>query len=534
MMRAAFPVSRLTLRILAVNMIALVLLAGGVLYLERYQDQLVRAERQALLNQARIVAAALAEGTVVRGPAERSEIDLDLARPMIRRLVEETDARTRLFLEDGTLAVDSRIIGEGIEVEPLPPPETRRPMNAFYRELGDVLDFLPGTRRSFPLFQESLLHDIHRNPDLRRALDGEPGASVWKLRENGLMVTVAVPVQRYKKVLGAVLLSRDGRSIARALGAVRQDILKVSLGALALTTLLSLYLGRAIVRPIRGLAHAADSVRHGLSRQQTIPDYTARRDEIGDLSRSLREMTGALWDRMDAIEQFAADVAHELKNPLCSLRSAVETVGRVRDPARQEKLLEIIGHDVRRMDRLISDISSASRLDAELSRAQFAPVDMGDLLSALVDIHQGTGEEEKVPVTLDIPKRPLKVTGMESRLMQVFRNLLQNAVSFSPPGGGVRISGRLSAGMAEITVEDDGPGIIPGKEEAIFERFYTERPAGEEFGSHSGLGLSISRQIVGAHGGTIQARNRTGPDGQVKGAVFTVRIPDPACGPRSG
>jgi two-component system sensor histidine kinase ChvG len=242
-------------------------------------------------------------------------------------------------------------------------------------------------------------------------------------------------------------------------------------------------------------------------------------------------MTAALWLRMDAIESFAADVAHEIKNPLTSLRSAVETVARVRDPDQQRRLMSIIEDDIQRMDRLISDISNASRLDAELSRAESEPVDIGRMLRMLTDIHETTAAERAAPrIRLELPLGAnLTVPGLEGRLVQVFQNIIANALSFSPPDGTVIVRAGATGDTVEVTVTDEGPGMPEGKLEAIFDRFYTERPAGEKFGTHSGLGLSISKQIVDAHGGEIFARNRhagseTG-EGNVRGAIFTVRLP---------
>jgi two-component system sensor histidine kinase ChvG len=256
-----------------------------------------------------------------------------------------------------------------------------------------------------------------------------------------------------------------------------------------------------------------------------IPDFSARGDEIGDLSGALREMTSALWQRMDAIERFAADVAHEIKNPLTSLRSAVETAARIQDPGKREKLLAIVMEDVKRLDRLISDISDASRLDAELSRIEPEPVDVGHVLGTLAEVYDVTQAEEGPRIRLVLPEEPLVVSGVEGRLVQVFRNLIANAVSFSPPDGTIRLSARQDEDAVVVTVEDDGPGIPEGKLEAIFNRFYTERPSGEKFGTHSGLGLSISKQIVDAHQGVIRAENRRDADGRVIGARFVVRLP---------
>src|SRR5262249_46177418 len=260
---------------------------------------------------------------------------------------------------------------------------------------------------------------------------------------------------------------------------------------------------------IRRLADIAERVRPGHGRQIDIPDFTRRRDEIGDLSGALRDMTGALWARMDAIERFAADVAHEIKNPLTSLRSAVETVARLEDPRQQKRLMSIILDDVERLNRLISDISDASRLDAELSRAEMGPVDIASMLRALADLHEATrgdGPALKVEIA---SLQSLTVHGIEGRLVQVLRNLIGNAVSFSPPGGSIRLAAARDGDRVRITVADDGPGIPPGKLKAIFDRFYSERPAGEKFGTHSGLGLSISKQIVEAHHGHVEAANRT-------------------------
>ncbi len=232
------------------------------------------------------------------------------------------------------------------------------------------------------------------------------------------------------------MLSRDGQHVRSALHDVRLDILKVVAVALSITIALSLYLASTIARPIRLLAIAAERIRHDRGRKETIPLLTDRSDEIGDLAISLKEMTEALWLRMDAIERFAADVAHEIKNPLTSLRSAVETAGRIEDPARRAKLMAIILDDVARLDRLISDISNASRLDAELSRTEFETVDLAGVLGAIVDMWKAAGREEDAEISLEIISNGgLEAVGIEDRLVQVFRNLIANANTFSPPGG---------------------------------------------------------------------------------------------------
>jgi two-component system sensor histidine kinase ChvG len=307
---------------------------------------------------------------------------------------------------------------------------------------------------------------------------------------------------------------------------VRLELLRIFGVALLVTVLMSFYLAGTIVRPIRRLAAAAERARGRRARVE-IPDFTRRGDEIGDLSGSLREMTDALWQRMSAIERFAADVAHEIKNPLSSLKSAVETAVRIEDPTNQRRLMAIILDDVERLDRLITDISDASRLDAELSRLELAPVDIAAMLRALVDVHDATHAEDGPRLVLDLPERarPLVVPGIETRLSQVFRNVIANAVSFSPPRREIRLTARLDGRAVLVTVEDEGPGIPDDKLTAIFDRFYTERPAGEKFGTHSGLGLAISKQIVEAHRGMIWAENRKDGAGVVIGASFSIRLP---------
>ena len=549
-----WSVSPLTLRILAVNVLALALLVLGLLYLGRYQDRLVQAELDALETEARIFASALGEGAVQRAADEPEmgqesyELSPELGRQMVRRLALATDTHTRLYDADGHLLSDSRVLTGSagrIEIRELPPPPAGDPVSRAINDLySRFIDVVP-SREGLPLHRERSPGQDTAPPDVERALAGENSKTVWRLESRGgradLLLTVAVPVQRYKEVLGAVLLSRSGAVIDDAIRSVRFDILKVFAAALLVTVGLSFYLASTIARPIRRLAQAADRLRAGHGRHTEIPDFTRRGDEIGELSGVLRDMTAALWARMDAIERFAADVAHEIKNPLTSLRSAVETVNRIQDPGRRDRLMAIIADDVQRLDRLISDISNASRLDAELSRAEPEPVDIGAMLDTLADIHRATavpvadaaaGAEDAPPprVAVEVPAGGgLTVPGLEGRLTQVFQNLIANALSFSPPGGLVRVAARRTGngarGMVEVTVSDDGPGIPEGKEEAIFERFYSERPAGEKFGTHSGLGLSISKQIVEAHGGTITAANRRGPDGAVTGAAFTVRLP---------
>lgn len=549
--------SPLTLRILAVNILALAFLLGGLLYLSTYQQWLIDKELSALTTEARIFAGALGEGAMQPAMDEfnepTSQMSYELARQMVRRLVETTDTRTRLFSPSGDLIADSRVLGGAkstVQIEELPPLRDGNRLTEIGIAIYDYIVNAVPEREHLPAYPSEKDPTAQNYTDVMKALAGEVGRNVWRIgRADGrtdMVLTVAVPVQRYKKVLGAVYISRGGAAVDTAVREFRLDIMRLFIITLGVTVLLSFYLAGTIARPIRRLANAADEVRHGHGRQVSIPDFSRRRDEVGDLSVSLREMTDAIWNRMDAIERFAADVAHEIKNPLTSMRSAVETVQRVKTDEQRQRLLAIIHHDVQRLDRLISDISNASRLDAELSRARTEPADIGQMLTMLGDIHAATlgnadalreaavdaGEVAtdvpapvRVEVELPNTRTGLIVPGLEGRLTQVFQNLLSNALSFSPPGGLVLLRARSFADRVEVTCADQGPGIPDGKLDAIFDRFYSERPKSEAFGKHSGLGLSISKQIIDAHQGRIFAENIKGPDGVVQGALFTVVLP---------
>ncbi len=532
--------SPLTLRILAVNVLVLAIPVLGLLHLEQYRESLIESELDALRTQARAFSTTLAGSAVVVTQDGEEKLLPEGTRHAMRALLPDSRVRARLFFPDGQLMADSFVLmgpSGQVEVEELPPPRNRGAVGRTIDRVYEAfLDWLP-RRRELPLYEETLVQDAEQYREVKAALSGEVASEVRRHRGGGLVLSVATPVQRYRQVLGALMLSADGREVEEAVRDRRFDILLVFAVALAVTVLLSIYLSSTIARPIQRLADAADQVRRAHGRRQVeIPDLSRRGDEVGDLSAALKEMTEALWDRLDAIERFAADVAHEIKNPLTSVRSAVETAARLDDPKQQKRLMAIILDDVQRLDRLISDISDASRLDAELSRAESEPVKLGRLLHALVEIHRATVEETGGPAfELQLPPEEgragaepgdsLTVPGLEGRLGQVFRNLLANAATFSPNDGTVTVTARKEQDGVVITVEDEGPGIPEGKLEAIFDRFYTERPKSEKFGTHSGLGLSISKQIVEAHGGSIVAENRTDAAGEVSGARFTVRLP---------
>ena len=525
-----WPVSPLTRRILAVNVLALALLAGGFLYLGKYQASLIGQQIEALRTQGEVFAAALGEGAVLDSVDEGEILLPDLARQMMRRLVAPTRTRARLFDVKGDIIADSRVLrGPGDTVQVLELEESDRDGRILH--IADqiynwIVSLLPRHTR-YQVYRESASPRAEDYAEVMRALRGETGSAIRSdPASGGLVFSVAIPIQRYKQVLGAVMLSTGSGEIEEELRTVRLELLRIFGVALLVTVALSFYLASTIARPIRRLAAAAERTRGRRARVE-IPDFTRRGDEIGDLSGSLREMTDALWQRMSAIERFAADVAHEIKNPLSSLRSAVETATRIEDLANQRRLMAIILDDVERLDRLITDISDASRLDAELGRLELAPIDVAAMLQALVDVDEATRTTDSPRLVLAISNtdRGLVVPGIETRLSQVFRNVIGNAVSFSPPLGTIRLMARHDGRAVLVTVEDDGPGIPDDKLTAIFDRFYTERPLGEKFGTHSGLGLSISKQIVEAHRGMIWAENRKDATGATLGARFCIRLP---------
>ena len=524
----------LTLRILAVNLIAPVVLVVGLLYLGQYRDSLIAAELKTLTLQSQLFAGAMAEGAVrpvktgkpllFAKPQEIEMLIPELSRRMLRRLGETMDTRTRLFSDSGKMIGDSEQLA--VRIRSVNPDIPQNSSAA--RVWGEkILDIMP-MQSTLPLYPVTMSDQIGDYPDAAAALtDKRVHASAWEDKHGRIVLTAAAPVQKIRQVIGVVMLSRDGKEIQAAIDQMRFDVLTVFLGALSVTIFLSMYLAGVIGRPLRKLARAAEAVRMGHGRQIDIPDLTHRNDEIGELSAALRDMTKALWDRMDTIERFAADVSHEIKNPLTSLRSAVETAAIVKDrPEDLNRLLSIMQHDVTRLTRLISDISNASRLDAELSREELGVVSLEKLLTQLMDAHPVTldhrGSQQKITLESPPSEIPILVRASEHRLAQVFENLIVNALSFSPADGVVLIKILPDKDRVTVTVTDQGPGIPDTKLENIFERFYTERPKHEDYGSHSGLGLSIARQIVRAHNGSIFAENTRDFSGRVTGARFTV------------
>jgi two-component system, OmpR family, sensor histidine kinase ChvG len=552
----AVSFSSLTRRIVSLNLAGLVALVASVLYLSQFRAGLIDARAQSLLVQAEIIAGAIAASATVQtntitidpdrlqdlkpgetygAPDEYSGLDFPInperVAPVLRTLISPTKTRARISDPNGGMILDSRNLENVLRFN-LPPPSSEKPGIAERTMIG-IRTWL--NRGDLPLYREPGPENGNGYREVADALKGQKRSMVRVNERGEVIVSVAVPVQRSRAIHGALMLSTQGDDIDQMVTAERLAILKVGGVASAVMIMLSLLLASTIAGPVRRLADSAERVRRRIRTRVEIPDFTRRRDEIGHLSGALRDMTDALYNRIEAIEMFAADVAHELKNPLTSLRSAVETLPLARNENSRARLLAVIEHDVKRLDRLISDISDASRLDAELQRQDMTSVDLRRLLTALTTVANETRRSNNIAVEVRFEGRSsndtFSVPGHDSRLGQVISNLLSNAQSFSEAGGKVRIVCRRVRSEIEIVIDDDGPGIREDALERIFERFYTDRPH-QGFGQNSGLGLSISKQIIEAHGGRIWAENRGGPagaDGQatVAGARFVVRLPAP-------
>lgn len=510
--------SALTRRIIFFNAVALIILIGGVLLVESNRVGLVEERLASMKQQAMIVASTLAE---YAASEDARAIDVERAEPLLRQLVAPTQLRARLYGTDGRLIVDTRnlLARNIVQVVELPPIDF---WNRTKGTLSRVYDGIMGVRpfaRLAPYFEAG--SDGRVYSEVNSALSGEPAVAERVDEHNRLVLSVAVPVQRFKAIYGVLMASTEGGDIDDILRDERATLLEVFLVALAVMLLSSLYLAGVIAEPIRRLAAAADRVRRGRLSRETIPTMSERHDEIGDLATSLSSMTQALYDRIDAIESFAADVAHELKNPLTSLKSAIEMLERAGSDDARQRLMQIVRNDVKRIDRLITDISDASRLDAELSREVSEHVDLGHLLETVAEVYRLTELPRGIQLSLDsdLPAGAT-VMGNDERLGQIFRNLIDNAISFSPDDGTVAISAQAIDDHIRVLIEDEGPGVPADNLEAIFNRFYTERPSEHGFGKNSGLGLSIARQIAEGIGGHIWAENRTSG-----GARFVVELP---------
>jgi two-component system sensor histidine kinase ChvG len=509
--------SRLGRLIVLLNLLGLAILIGGALAMNELSKGLINAKIDSLKTQGAFIVNVL-EQTATRGEPAPA-LDADSARDTLQVLFIPTSQRARVFDARGGLIADSYVLADRVEWRPLPPARKRGQVN---------FNWLLRDRDARPEALAKARADLAR--EVGQALKGDPVSEVRRAQNGDRVVSVSLPIHHVQAVLGVLTL--ESGDVDKIIAAQRAALVPFILIAVAVSLASSVLLGRLVALPVRRLARAADSVRLQRARAISLPDIAERDDELGDLARSLETMTSTLSERMDAIERFAADVAHEIRNPLTSIRSAVETLELVSDPAAKDRLAGILKHDVARLDRLITDISNASRVDAELSRESPRRVNLETLLAEIAAFYDETAKPGDVKVRFIGPDtlEPVAVMGRETPLSQVFRNLIDNARTFSalsersPPE--VRVILRRAGRQAVASVEDDGPGVPPENLETVFERFYTSRPRGAAFGDHSGLGLSIARQIIEAHGGRIHAENRTGPDGVVQGARFVVALPE--------
>ncbi len=569
--RRRFVVSRLTLTIVFANLSGLMILFVGSFAVTAYRESLIEAKLEGVRAQAQIVADVLAQiavdpeacapinqpvipgdGVAATDPIELCERKMreEDVQIVFNRVWDSFEGRIRIFRAPGAaegggppivddanaLLIDDVVLRQDeIRTVDLGPIDAATPDSAWWRFSGFVADglgtFMTGAFRR-------AAEDRTVEQELTRAMNSSPTAALrgwaWvRFDENDeLVASVSIPIRKVQAVYGVVTSEIGG--IDALVAKARLAILPFFGLAIAAAILSSLLLTAAIAQPIRQLAVAADKVREGISAagRARIPDFSFRRDEIGELSAALKAMTAAIYNRIEAIESFAADVAHELKNPLTSIRSATETLEIATKPEAREKLMGVIKQDVARMDRLITDISNASRLDAELAREAREAVDLRKLLSDIVELYAATSKTEQARVVFDPSGTPVYLFGNASALGQVFRNLIDNARSFSPPGGAVVVvldEGTTRDRNARVFVEDDGPGVPPPSLEKIFDRFYTKRPEGASFGNNSGLGLAICRQIIQSHSGRIWAENRVDPDDPAGekplGARFIVELP---------
>ncbi len=505
-------------RILAINILALALLAGGFFYLDSYRSRLVDQRTRQVMDQVRLIAEA------------SNAASAETRQPLLRRLGRLSGLRLRVYdprtgIDGGATRFDSW--AESTPTYTLRDPASQSWQRSAARTLDRSINFIVGAPAP-PRFKEPQEDELWQWPELIEIAQGHDSSTrVRQAPDLTPVISAAVPiddVRQFRFGFGAYLLATtNARDVTRIVRAERLRLGLVLLAVTLVSILLSLFLARTIARPLRRLAIAAHRVRLGRAREVRVPRLPSRRDEIGLLARALNDMTQSLRQRIDATEAFAADVTHELKNPLASLRSAVDTLERVKDPALQDQLLAVVRDDVCRLDRLIVDIADASRVDAELSRAKFEPVDLGALIETLVGAWESRGLPNDLRLAFARPRRGTAVIlGEAGRLARAIDNLIDNAISFSPPGSLVEIVATRLGEQVVVRVDDEGPGVPAAARTRIFDRFHSLRPDNEAFGRHSGLGLAIARAIVEGHGGQIDVRDR---DDAPTGARFLITIP---------
>jgi two-component system sensor histidine kinase ChvG len=541
-------------RILIANLAGLLVMIGGIYYLSHYQEWLVDAKKESLRTQGELIAAAIASDARI----EHGNIEINLdkanrpdktrvpyrddgfsslqlsirperATPILRRLIQHTKNRARIYGRDGTLIVDTAtLLTKGQLTRPQQSEPEGKPKNFWTRLTAFLID------KHLPVYKEIGSAKGTAYPEVRAALEGSATPLLLLDQTGEQIVSMAIPIRRANTVLGALLLSTRPGDIEKTLNEERSRIAMLAIIALIATLVSSLLLARTVAEPIRRLSDAAEEVSRNINARQSLPDYAERNDEVGQLARAFRAMTAALYRRIESSESFAADVAHELKNPLTAARSTAESLVYAKTPEQRDELVRQIQNELKRLNRLITDVSNASRLDAELARQAMAPTNVTEVVDSVARIFRDILSEDtrtvRVVVDQGVDPATLKVTGHEGRLGQVVTNLVDNAVSFSPPDGVVVITVRQNPQWVEIVIDDEGPGIPEDRLAIIFDRFYTDRPQSEALrGKNSGLGLSISREIVHAHGGEIWAENRrpagAAPDSRPSGARFVVHLP---------
>ncbi len=514
------PIARL---ILASNLAGLIILIAGALVLNEVRASLVTARKASLEEMSQLISSFMTENAVTDLPVA---LDIDT---VIKQLTSMPLTRTtRIIVHDPQheIVADTRLIKDVIDKRDLPP--IREP--SWLEQTW--LDTVRAINRTFETVsatgRQPIAEALSLDEEVTRALNGEAVFSERFNDQADRVLSVTMPIEKVLRVAGT--LTVETSDVSDIIAAERAALVPLIIVAILVSFITATLLTLGIARPLRRLALASDRVTTGAAERLNLGQLHNRKDEIGDLARAMEAMTVSLYDRIQENERFAADVAHELKNPLTSIRSAVETSQAISDPAMKEKMSSVIARDVVRLDRLISDISNLSRLEAEIVREKLVRVNLRKLLEDIVSIYQDTARETDARVTFTVTDASSahEVMGREGPLGQIIRNLVENARSFSPPAGEVTVTlsnGKTARGpVVRIVVEDQGPGIPPDKLEKIFQRFYTDRPAGAKFGNNSGLGLSIVRQIAETHRGVVWAENRMTND-QVAGARFIVELP---------
>src|SRR5919108_2673775 len=550
--------SSLLRRIFVSNLLGLVILIGGIFYLGQHNVWLIDAKRESLKTQGEIIAAAIAANATI--DTERIVLDPDKlpvlegslipfrddgfaslelsiaperVTPILRRLIQPTTNRARIYGRDGTLIADSAQLLTRGRISRPDPTDSKAAARPRTKNLWTRLRqwFLSS---ELPVYQEIGSANGKLYPEVRMAMGGTTTPMLLLNEQGDQIVSIAVPIQRARLVQGVLLLSTHPGDIDEALSQERWAILTIALLAVTTTIAASLLLARTVAGPIHRLSDAAEHVSRNISAAHDLPDFSHRTDEVGQMAAAFRSMTVALYRRIEASEKFAADVAHELKNPLTAARSTAESLAYARSEQQRLQLVSQIQSELKRLNRLITDVSNASLLDAELALQQTEPVALASVIEGVVMTFQDILKGQPKNIALEIASSPLEdayvVIGHEGRLAQVVTNLIDNAVSFSPESGTVTVRARRDGAFVEVRVEDEGPGVPADKLEEIFKRFYTYRPTAESSrGNNSGLGLSISREIIVAHGGSIWAENRYAPgantNGEAVGAYFIVRLP---------